>query len=369
MQPRDLSAHVEYQAGRGHEEVATAHGVDPEDVIPLASNENPLGPPDSVVSTIQANADRVHCYPKAAHTALRDRLADRWALPSEQIWLGNGGDGALDYLARAILRPDDRVLVPEPGFAYYAMSARFHHGRVATYQLDRERDFSDHATSLLDAYSGERIVYVTSPHNPTGAVTELDALARVAEETDPETLLVVDEAYAAFSSVPSARQLVDERDDIAVLRSFSKSHGLAGLRLGFAIVPGDWADAYRRVNTPFAVNELACRAGLAALDDEGFLERSIELATWGRDYIRSELAAPTWPSEGNFVLAAVGDGAAVSAALRERGVIVRDCSSFGLPDCIRISVGRRTDLREAIAACNAVIDGRRSQVESSCESA
>jgi histidinol-phosphate aminotransferase len=356
MRPRDLSDHAEYVAGRGNEEVARELGVDPDSLLTLASNENQLGPSPDAVAAIRDAAGTTNAYPKSAHVDLRSAIADQWDATTAQVWLANGGDGALDYLARAMLAPDDRVLVPDPGFAYYGMSARFHHGRVASYSLSKADDFAQTAETVLSAYDGERVVYLTSPHSPTGSECGLDTVERIAAETDEETLVVVDEAYGEFTEAPSARRLVGDRDDVAILRTFSKAYGLAGVRLGYALVPDAWADAYARVNTPFAVSELACRAGLAALDDDEHLTESVETARWARGYLREQLPLPTWESGGNFVLADVshvGDGdeppATVAARrLREEGLIVRDCTSFGLPDCVRITCGTREGTKRAV---------------------
>jgi len=356
MEPRDLSAHTVYRAGRGIEEVARELGLDPDDMVKLASNENMYGPSPKAVEAIRGAAERMHSYPKASHADLVDELADRWDVTSEQVWLSNGGDGALDCLARAMLDPGQDVLVPSPGFAYYAMSARHHHGEVNEYTLSKANDFTQTADTVLKDYDGERIVYLTSPHNPTGAEFSTDAVRTIAEETDEQTLVVVDEAYGEFSDRSSKRSLLDNRDDVALLRTFSKAYGLAGVRLGYAVVPEDWADAYARINTPFSASELACRAGLAALDDDEHVERSVETAAWAREYIAEELDAPTWDSAGNFVLAEVGDASAVADAAQEQGVIIRDCSSFGLPECIRITCGTREDTEHAVSVLNEVIE-------------
>jgi len=355
MEPRDLSAHAVYRAGQGIEEVARELGLDPDDLVKLSSNENPYGPSPKAVDAIREHAAEAHTYPKAAHTDLAAAVADEWDVDPVQVWLGAGGDGVLDYLSRALLEPGDGALVPEPGFAYYPMSVRYHHGEVRSYRLSKADDFVQTADGVLEAYDGERIVYVTSPHNPTGSEMPVAEVRRLAAETDEQTLVVVDEAYGEFSERPSARPLVDERDDVAVLRTFSKAYGLAGLRLGYALVPDPWADAYDRVNTPFAVNGLACFAGLAALEDEAHVERSVETARWARDYMREELAAPTWESGGNFVMAAVGDAERVVDAARREGVIVRDCGSFGLPACVRISCGTEAETRRAVSVLNEVI--------------
>jgi len=352
MEPRDLSDHSPYVPGRGVEEVARDRGLDPDDLIKLSSNENPLGPSPAAVQAIQEHADRVHQYPKSSHTDLTEKLAAKWDVSTEQVWVSPGADGSIDYLSRAALEPGDEVLVPEPGFAYYAMSARYHHGEASEYALSPDDGFAQDAETVLSAYGGERIVYVTSPHNPSGSVMPLDEVRAIADATAEETLVVVDEAYGEFAEVDSAIPLVGERDDVAVLRTFSKAYGLAGLRIGYSVVSEAWGEAYARVNTPFAANELACRAALAALDDEEHVSESVEMARWAREYIATELDAPTVESAGNFVLAEVGDAERVGDAAQERGVIIRDCTSFGLPNHVRISTGTREGTCEAVDRLN-----------------
>lgn len=352
MKPRDLSSHSVYRAGRGVEEVARELGKDPEDLIKLSSNENVLGPSPKAIEALRKNADRAHRYPKSSHTDLLEALADHWSVDVKQVWLANGGDGVLDCFCRALLRPEERMLVPEPGFAYYPMSARFHHGNVSKYRLHKNQDFRQTADTVLSSYESERIVVVTSPHNPTGSVMALDEVERLARETDEETLVLVDEAYGEFADTRSAVELVRRRDDVAVLRTFSKIYGLAGLRLGYGLVPEEWADAYARIHTPFDTGELACRAGLAALGDQNHLDRSRKLVEAARNYLHENLQAPTWPSHGNFVLAEVGDGSAVAEATKREGVIVRDCSSFGLPDCVRITCGTESQMERAVRVIN-----------------
>ena len=355
MQPRDLSAHVPYEAGRGIEETARELGVAPEELTKLSSNESAWGPSPKAVVAIREAATSVHAYPKASHTDLTAKLADQFDVADEQVWLANGGDGALDYLARALLAPGEAVLVSDPGFAYYAMSARFHHGEVASYPLYKSDGFTQRADNVLEHYHGERVVYVTSPHNPTGTEMPLSEVAALADGTDEETLVVVDEAYAEFSESPSAVDLVRERDDVAVLRTFSKVYGLAGCRLGYAVVPDDWADAYTRVNTPFAASEPACRAGIAALDDEEHIRKTVEGSREAREYMYDNLDCRTFESHGNFVLAEVGDGTRVFEAAKREGVIVRDTTSFGLPECVRITCGTSAMTERAVDVLNEVV--------------
>ena len=367
MEPRDLSDHAEYRAGRGIEEVARDLGRDPGEFVKLSSNENPLGPSPKAAEAVRHAASAVHRYPKAVHADLTAAVAERWGVADEQVWLANGGDGALDYLARATLDPGDAVLVPSPGFSYYGMSARFHHGDVREYNVTTPgeatgaRDdapgtgFALTADRVLSTYNGERVVYLTSPHNPSGARFALDDVERIAAETGEDTLIVVDEAYAEFTDAPSAVELLDERDDTAVLRTFSKAYGLAGLRLGYALVPEQWADAYARVNTPFAASAVACKAGLAAMEDDDHVEQTVEAVEWARRYLRDRLDAPTHESHANFVLARVGDATAVTEAAQREGVIVRDCTSFGLPECVRVTCGTREETERAVDVLNEVL--------------
>jgi histidinol-phosphate aminotransferase len=355
MQPRDLSNLSVYRAGRGIEEVARELGLDPDDLIKLSSNENSLGPSPKAVQAIRDVAEDVHYYPKSSHTDLIAKLAEKWDVADEQIWLANGGDGALDYLSRAMLDPGQAVLVPDPDFTYHGMAAKYHHGTVETFPLSKAEDFHQSPDRVLKAYNGQRIVYLTSPHNPTGSEVSIAEVEEIADRTDEETLVVVDEAYGEFTDQASTVELVRERDDVAVLRTFSKAYGLAGIRLGYAITPQDWGDAYARVNTPFAASEIACRAGLAALDDDEFLEETVETARWAREYMHEHLNARTWESGGNFVLAEVGDASAVAETTQRKGVIVRDCSSFGLPECIRITSGTREETPKAVETINEVL--------------
>lgn len=358
MEPRDLSAHGVYRPGGGPEELARELDRPSEEFVKLSSNENPLGPSPKAIEAIRSSADRAHVYPTAAHTDLTEAIAQHWNLSPKQVWVGPGANGALDYLYRATLDPDAEILVPDPGYPYYPKGARYHNGTVGgQYALRKDDGWRQTADGVVDAYDGERVVFVTTPHNPTGSEMPFREIRSLRDRLDDETLLVVDEAYGEFTDAPSAVRLVEERDDVAVLRTFSKAYGLAGIRVGYALVPEAWADRYARVNTPFGVSELACRAAMAALDDDEHVERSVELARWSRQYMHDELDARTWESATNFVLAAVGDSAAVARASRERGVIVRDCAEppWNADGCIRITCGTRESTRRAVRTINEIL--------------
>lgn len=348
MKPRDLGSIRPFRPRPRRDD----HGGT--DRLHLSMNENPLGPSPAAIEAVRDAATRMHRYPASPHADLVAALATRWSVDPEQVWLGAGAVGVINALTRAMVEPGEAVLWPRPGFGYFGRSNRLHYGTDRTYRLDRTADFRLEPESLLESYDGEAIVYLNTPHNPTGATVSLETIAAVVDGTEPDTLVVVDEAYGPFTDEPSAIDLVDETDRVAILRTFSKAHGLAGMRVGYAIVPDELADAYGRVGTPFSVSQLSCVAARAALEDDDHLDRSVTLAREGRDRLRSILEVPTWPSAANFVLAEVGDGSAVATALDEEGIEVTDASSYGLDDCIRITVGTEAQTRRVASAINRV---------------
>jgi histidinol-phosphate aminotransferase len=355
---RDLSALEEYVPGRGVEEVAREHGLDPDDLAKLASNENPLGPPPSAREAVRDAAPEVNVYPTALHDDVRREVADALDAPAENVVLGPGADGVFDTVGRAVLEDGDGVLTPSPGFSYYGMSARNLGGYESSYALRTDDGgFAYDAERVVDAYDGEKVVYITAPNNPTGTDTDLETIERVADGVDG--LVFVDEAYWEFSDRETAVPLALERDDVAVARTFSKAYGIAGLRVGYGVLPDELASAYRKVVTPFCVGSVSLRAARAALGDDDHLRETVELARWGREYMAENLDAPTYASAANFALVDIspGDASEVAGELERRGVIVRDTTSFGLPDCIRVSVGTREETRRAVREINDVYDG------------
>ncbi len=346
MQPRELGSIPPYRPRLG---------LDVSDRLRLGSNENPLGPSPKAIEAVRADATRMHRYPARPHAELDAALADRWEVETEQIWLGAGAVSVIDTLTRAMVDPGEAILRPDPGFSYFGRSNLSHYGVERTYPMSKSRSFTLDSQAILDVYAGEPLVYINTPHNPTGALASRAAVTEVVEGTDPSTLVVVDEAYEPFSTEPSMASLVNETDRVAIIRTFSKTYGLAGARIGYGIIPPSIASAYERVSTPFGVSRLACVAGLAALDDEAYLERSIAVARRGRTYLDTEIKATTWPSEANFVLVEVGDAATVTELLKQNGLEVKDCTNFGLDSCIRITVGTSEQNRLAAEIINQVV--------------
>tara|TARA_A100001037_G_C15150141_1_gene638649 strand:- start:2056 stop:3126 length:1071 start_codon:yes stop_codon:yes gene_type:complete len=352
MKTRDLSGHREYSPGKSTKEVAKDIGRGEQRIINLSSNENPIGPSPNVVKTLRDKSQSVNRYPKEAAKILINKIAEKWGVTESQIWLSNGGDGAIDYLSRAMIEPNDGVLVPNPGFAYYGMSAMFHHGCVDEYYIGKSEEFKLSAKNVLKRYNGQKIIYLTSPNNPTGGVFPIKDIKKIIDEIKEDSLVVIDEAYGEYCDEKSAIKLHDDYQNVAIIRTFSKAYGLAGCRIGYAIVPERGSGAYTRVSTPFAVGELSCHAAMAALGDEGHLEKTVNMAKWSREYMRKNMDMNVMESHANFVLVEVGDANEVFKKLKMRGIVVRDCTSFGMPEYIRVTCGDKKQTEMIVKEIN-----------------
>lgn len=324
--------------------------------LQLRYNENPLGPSPRAIEAVRTYVNRMHRYPGDPIRALSRALADRWDINRSQVVLGPGAVGVIDTFSRAMLDPGERILRPDPGFGYFAHSAHAHGGGDSTYPLRKEDDFQADPAAILEAYDGQPLIYLNTPHNPTGATISLETIEAVADGIDDDSLVIVDEAYGPFSTQPSAIDLVSSRDNVAVLRTFSKSDGLAGMRVGYALVPKVVAEQYADVRTTFSVSALSCIAALAALGDTEHREHSVSVARKSRRYMHEHIEAPTWPSEGNFVLVEVPDADEVSNALEAEGILVRSGDTMGLPSMIRVTVGTPEQTRHVVNVINRVIE-------------
>jgi histidinol-phosphate aminotransferase len=325
---------------------AAAGERDPEAVVRLSANENPLGPSPAVVEAIRREAGRVHLYPDGGCTALRQALGRRLGVAPEQIVVGNGADELLALVGWAALGPGDEVVVPQPSFEPYTtvahlMGARVEASPLAGYETDLE-DMRRRVSPRT------KLVILCSPHNPTGTIVRrrpltafLDALA-----ADPP-LVLLDEAYRDFCDdpeYPDGVALLDRYPRLIVLRTFSKIAGLAGLRVGYAIARAETIAALNRVRAPYNVNRLGQVAALAALEDTEHWRRTRELVIAQRAFLTRALAARGLappPSQANFLLVPVPGAAAARARLAAAGLLVRDGAALGFPEHLRISIGTR----------------------------
>lgn len=359
-----LSGFSPYVAGRSIEEIKKVYGLDT--VIKLASNENPLGAPPVVQRTIEGEAGRVFRYARAGNPELSAAIGARLGVDPARVVTGNGSDEIIDLLIRIKPVPGQQHIVAfRPCFSMYEVQARF--AGVEFRQVDLPADLTPDLDALAEATDADTaLVFLTSPDNPSGhacTVEEIASLAGRVAERAPGALLVVDEAYIEFVDDVSAHSpigLLDELPNVALLRTFSKVYGLAGLRLGYGVVPVWLAEHLRAVRMPFSVNVLAEAAGLAALADDAFLAATLTCVREGREYLMRELSAlgcTPRPSCANFILfVPPKEPAEVFEALLSRGIIIRPLASYGLAHAMRVSVGTMDENRAFITELDAILN-------------
>ncbi|GAB4535229.1 MAG: histidinol-phosphate transaminase [Anaerolineae bacterium] len=335
-------------------------GLDADEVLDFSVNSNPYGPSPAVR---QALADvPLERYPDREALALRRALADRLGLSPEQIVIGNGTAELLWLVALAFLRPGDRVLIIAPTFGEYERAAALMGASVELWTAQPERTFAVEPGQVGQRLKdlAPRLVFLCNPNNPTGTVLPLESISAWAE-AHPATLFVVDEAYLAFA--PGQRSALNAAlDNILVLRSMTKDYALAGLRLGYAAGHPSVITALRRVLPAWNVNALAQAAGMAALNDEAHLRKSLEALGRARQTLVADLrrlGLSPLPSAVHFFLVRVGDGCAFRQALLQQGILVRDCASFGLPAYVRIATRRPEENERLVYAVGQVLAGQR----------
>ena len=332
-----------YQAGKPIDELAREHGLAPQDIVKLASNENPLGMPASAHAAMQAAMADLGRYPDSNGFELKAALSRKFAVPAEWITLGNGSNDILEMAASALLAPGRSCIYSQYSFAVYALATQ---ARGAQAIVVAAKNHGHDLDAMRRAITPDtRLMYVANPNNPTGtfiAAGEMEAFLAV---VPADVVVVLDEAYNEY--LPAADRFdstawVKRFSNLIVSRTFSKAYGLAGLRIGYAIAQPALTDLLNRVRHPFNVNSLAQAAALAALGDAAFLAQSDELNRSGRQALEQgfeQLGLPFVPSKANFVLVRVGAGARVYQELLKRGVIVRPVANYGLPDWLRVTVG------------------------------
>lgn len=339
------SPNTKYVPGRSIAEISEQHNIPADAIIKLGSNENPLGPTPAAVRAIIEHANEVSIYPDSDASGLCDALSGYTGYPSTNIVASAGMDGVIDTLMRMLM--PGVAIIPAPTFSYYAISARTHHGTPVFIPRDENSGFDPQAV-LSQVTDETRVIFLCSPNNPSGnLVPESDLRTILAGCSDCNgcdgcgAVVFLDEAYVEFART-SMIHLVREYDNLVVGRTLSKAFGLAGLRVGYAVMPEKMRDEYLGYATPFSVSSLASAAGIAALGDDAHLKQSVTLVRDGRRMLM-EIPFRVYPSEANFVLVDVspyrsGD---VCELLARKGIIVRDCSSFrGAGDAlVRVSVG------------------------------
>jgi histidinol-phosphate aminotransferase len=333
------------------------------EVVKLASNENPYGPSPKAVEAFRAAAGDLHIYPEGGCHYLRHGLAERLGVPPADLFFGNGSDEILALVTQALLEPGTSIVCTDWSFVRYRMGAQAMGAEVRLVPVKNWLPDFDAMAAAVD--STTRIVFVGSPDNPTGCGPSHADLERFAAQLPAAILLVVDEAYYEFArdwqDYPRSLEIRTVHPNTAIMRTFSKAYGLAGLRIGYGIGPASLWDLVDRIRPPFNVNRPAQAAALAALDDHDHVQRTVQGARQGLDELIAlcdELNLDWVPSRANFLLIDTHRPAAILYdQLLRQGVIVRPMAMYGPQSFLRISIGLPEENAVLHAALRRVIEG------------
>lgn len=334
-----------YQPGKPITELAREMGIPVESIVKLASNENPLGMSPKAKLAVEAAIGGIERYPDQFD--LIKAVAERAALNPSQVVLGNGSNDVLDLIARVFLAPGRSAVFAQHAFAVYPLATL---STGAELIATPAKNFGHDLAAMRAAIRPDtRIVWIANPNNPTGNFLPYPEIRAFLESVPKDVVVVLDEAYNEY--LPPAERVdtaswIKDFPNLVVTRTFSKIFGLAGLRVGYALASAEVADLMNRVRQPFNVNNLAIAAAIAALDDVEFVAASYELNQSGMaqiiaglDKLGLEYIAP----HGNFVTFKVGDAAGVNQKLLQQGVIVRPIGGYGLPEWLRVTIGKTSE--------------------------
>jgi histidinol-phosphate aminotransferase len=346
-----------YIAGKPIEETKRQLGL--KQVIKIASNENPLGPSPRAVAAIRKSLSGINRYPDSQGYYLKKKLAKVFRLEPSYFSLGNGSDELIDILIKTFVEEDEWIMTADTTFLEYKVIAQVIGRRVITVPLRYFKYDLESFKRRLDRKV--KLIFIANPNNPTGTYVTKFEMEDFIRDLPEDVLLVLDEAYDAFIDVddfPSSLKYI-QSSNVIVLKTFSKAYGLAGLRLGFAVAKPRVISYMERSRQPFNVNLLAQEAGLAALEDKKFLERTRRVVWEGKSYLVGQLkkmGLATVPSVANFILIdCQRDSMNVFKEMLKRGVIVRDMKQYGLNNFIRVTVGTRKENEKFIEVLKKVL--------------
>ncbi|HEV7856931.1 MAG TPA: histidinol-phosphate transaminase [Herminiimonas sp.] len=345
--PDYVRAIAPYQGGRPIAEVAREFGLDEANIIKLASNENPLGMPESARLAMTAALADAARYPDGNGFDLKAAITAKYGVPAEWITLGNGSNDILELAAHAFVQPGQSVIYAQYSFAIYALAAQAVGGRSLVIDA---KNYGHDLDAMADAIVDDtRLIFIANPNNPTGTFIPGVEVEAFLKRVPANVVVVLDEAYNEFLAPELQYESItwiSQYPNLLVSRSMSKVYGLAGLRIGYGIAQPGITDLLNRIRQPFNVNSLAQAAAIAALSDDAFVAKSAKLNADGYLQLTNAFDAMKIeyvPSCGNFVMIKVGEdvgaGAHVNLALLKQGVIVRPVGNYGLPQWLRISIG------------------------------
>ena len=346
-----IHAIAPYVGGRPISEVAREYGLDESKIVKLASNENPLGMPQSAKDAMLKASMDLGRYPDSNGFELKNVLSKELDVPADWITLGNGSNDILELTARAVAQAGDQVIFSRHAFAVYPLATQAVGAKaVEVAPTDTYgHDLPAMLAAVLAAGDKAKLVFVANPNNPTGSYLRADEIEAFLMAVPSHVVVVLDEAYNEYLS-PEQRYdaiaWVKRFPNMVLSRSFSKAYGLAGLRIGYGVAQAALTDLLNRIRQPFNVNSLAQAAAIAAFQDKVFLQQGYEVNQAGYEQLTKAFDAlklQYLPSAGNFVLVKVGEddqaGSRINLELLKRGIIVRPVGNYGLPQWLRISIG------------------------------
>jgi histidinol-phosphate aminotransferase len=348
-QLRDLAV---YEPGKPIEETARELGVDPSEITKLASNENALGASPKAVAAMRAAIGSSQLYPDGSGYYLRNAIADRLGVTPQSIILGNGSNEVIEFIAHAFLNRGDEVVIPQYSFIAYKLIAQLFDAHTIEARTVNLRP--DLETLLTAITPRTKIIFIANPNNPTGSLIAEEEIDEFIARLPDGIITVLDEAYFEFlNNPPDSLPHVRDGRNVVLLRTFSKIHGLASLRIGYGIARPELIEVLQKTRQPFNVNGIGQIGALAAIGDTQHVKESKHLVDVGRAYFEDQFRAMKLkfsPSAGNFVFVNVGDGAAVFKKLLAMKIIIRPLRGYNLPEWVRITVGTMEQNEKCIAA-------------------
>ncbi|WP_201567724.1 histidinol-phosphate transaminase [Psychrobacter immobilis] len=347
-----------YQTGKPVEELTREYGVS--DVVKLASNENPMGGSPQVTLAVTEQLSQLARYPDGNGYYLKQALADFNDVNIDQITLGNGSNDLLDILARSFVGTDDAIVYSQYAFVVYSMLAKMQGATGVEVPAQRFGHDLNAMSQAVQDNPNTKIVFIANPNNPTGTQLEHKALRQFVAGVPSSVLVVLDEAYIEYSPESNNRALIEDFDNVVIVRTFSKAYGLAGLRVGYALSSVAVADLLNRIRQPFNVSRVGLAAAAAALGDQDFIEKvrltNEEQMRWLEKQFDA-LGLGFVKSHANFIMVEMDDENALSInqALLEQGVIVRPLVGYGLPTWLRITVGVAEDNMRLIDTLRSIL--------------
>ncbi len=337
-----LAGLVAYEPGKPIEEVARELGLDPKEIVKLASNENPLGPSPKAKAAMREALEHAHIYPDGGGYKLRTALAEKFGLGMKNVMLGNGSNEIIEFIGHAFLKPGDEVVTAKHAFVVYKLMATLF--GATTVEVD-DPDFTHDLDAMLAAVTPRtKEVFIANPNNPTGTLVDEAAVDRFMDKVPDHVVVVFDEAYYEFLPNPpdTLKYIRQGRPNVVVLRTFSKIQGLAALRIGYGLGSEEVISVLQKTRQPFNANAIAQAGALAGLADDEHQERTRQITWQGRDVLQAafgEMGLEYVPTHANFIMVKVGNGSKLFKDMMAKGVIVRDMTSYQLPEWVRISIG------------------------------